>query len=96
LTTKYKDLTFLVQFGVQLWMYATPIIYPLNAAPEKYRWLIVANPMTGIVETFKYGFLNQLPFNSIYLLYSFGFMILILFLGSIVFNKVEKGFMDTI
>jgi len=96
MTTKYKDLTFLVQFGVQLWMYATPIIYPLSAAPEKYRWLVVANPMTGVVETFKFGFLNQQPFEIYYLLYSFIFMIVILFTGILVFNKVEKGFMDTI
>lgn len=96
MTTKYKDLTFLVQFGVQLWMYATPIIYPLSAAPEKYRWLVVANPMTAVVETFKYGFLNQRPFEIYYLFYSFIFMIVILFIGTLVFNKVEKGFMDTI
>ena len=96
LTTKYKDLTFLVQFGVQLWMYATPIIYPLSASPEKYRWLIVANPMTAVVETFKYGFLNQQPFEPYHLLYSAGFMTVILITGILVFNKVEKGFMDTI
>jgi len=96
LTTKYKDLTFLVQFGVQLWMYATPIIYPLSSAPEKYRWLIIANPMTAVVETFKYGFLNQQPFELYHLLYSAGFMIVILFTGILVFNKVERGFMDTI
>jgi len=96
LTTKYKDLTFLVQFGVQLWMYATPIIYPLSAAPEKYRWLVVANPMTAIVETFRYGFLNQQPFYLNHLIYSFCFMVVILIIGTMVFNKVEKGFMDTI
>ncbi|MEI6680457.1 MAG: ABC transporter permease [Mariniphaga sp.] len=96
MTTKYKDLTFLVQFGVQLWMYATPIIYPLSAAPEKYRWLIVANPMTAVVETFKYGFLNQPSFNIYHLLYSFCFMLLLLATGVLVFNKVEKGFMDTV
>ena len=96
MTTKYKDLTFLVQFGVQLWMYATPIIYPLSAAPEKYRWFVVANPMTGVVEAFKYGFLNQQSFEVYHLLYSFIFMIFILLIGALVFNKVEKGFMDTI
>ena len=96
LTTKYKDLTFLVQFGVQLWMYATPIIYPLSSMPEKYRWLIVANPMTSVVETFKYGFLNQQSFNIYYLLYSLIFTIVLLFIGTVIFNKVEKGFMDTI
>lgn len=96
LTTKYKDLTFLVQFGVQLWMYATPIIYPLSAAPEKYRWLVVANPMTAVVETFKYGFLNQDSFNIYHLVYSFGFMVVLLITGIVIFNKVEKGFMDTV
>jgi lipopolysaccharide transport system permease protein len=96
MTTKYKDLVFLVQFGVQLWMYATPIIYPLSAAPEKYKWLIVANPMTAVVETFKYGFLNQQSFNINYLLYSAGFTVVILMTGVLVFNKVEKRFMDTI
>lgn len=96
LTTKYKDLTFLVQFGVQLWMYATPIIYPLSAAPEKYRWIIAANPMTGIVETFKFGFLNQQPFHIGYLIYSAGFAIVLFFTGIVVFNRVERSFMDTI
>jgi len=96
MTTKYKDLVFLVQFGVQLWMYATPVIYPLSSTPEKYRWLIVANPMTAVVETFKFGFLNQQPFELYHLIYSIGFTIVILGTGIIIFNKVEKGFMDTI
>ncbi len=96
MTTKYKDLVFLVQFGVQLWMYATPIIYPLSAAPEKYKLLIVANPMTAVVEAFKYGFLNQQDFNFGNLLYSAGFTVIILLSGILVFNKVEKRFMDTI
>jgi lipopolysaccharide transport system permease protein len=96
MTTKYKDLVFLVQFGVQLWMYATPVIYPLSSTPEKYRWLIVANPMTAVVESFKYGFLNQQPFQPYYLAYSTVFTIVILILGITIFNKVEKGFMDTI
>ena len=77
-------------------MYATPIIYPLSAAPDKYKWLIVANPMTAVVETFKYGFLNQESFQPGYLLYSLGFTVVILLAGILVFNKVEKGFMDTI
>ncbi len=96
LTTKYKDLIFLVQFAVQLWMYATPIIYPLSAAPDKYKWLIIANPMTAIVETFKYGFLNQDSFQISYLFYSLCFTVIILLVGTLVFNKVEKGFMDNI
>lgn len=96
LTTKYKDLAFLVQFGVQLWMYATPIIYPLSEVPEKYRWLVVANPMTAVVETFKYGFLNQDSFSIYHLVYSFCFMLVLLVTGILIFNKVEKGFMDTV
>lgn len=96
LTTKYKDLIFLVQFAVQLWMYATPIIYPISEAPEKYKIFILANPMTAVVETFKYGFLNQPSYNLLNLLYSFCFSIVILIVGILVFNKVEKGFMDTI
>lgn len=96
MTTKYKDLVFLVQFAVQLWMYATPIIYPLSAAPDKYKWLVLANPMTAVVETFKYGFLNQESFSFANLIYSFGFSIAVLFIGILVFSKVEKGFMDTI
>ncbi|MEZ5105570.1 MAG: ABC transporter permease [Draconibacterium sp.] len=96
LTTKYKDLVFLIQFAVQLWMYATPVIYPLSEAPDKYKMLILANPMTAVVETFKYGFLNQPSYNLLNLLYSFIFSIIILTLGILVFNKVEKGFMDTI
>ncbi len=87
---------FLVQFGVQLWMYATPIIYPLSTIPEKYRWIVAANPMTAIVETFKFGFLDQQPLYTGYLLYSAVFTLFILTLGILVFNKVEKGFMDTI
>ena len=96
LTTKYKDLVFLVQFAVQLWMYATPIIYPLSVTPDKYKWLVLANPMTAVVETFKYGFLNQQSFQILNLLYSACFSVVILIIGILVFNKVEKGFMDTI
>jgi len=96
LTTKYKDLIFLVQFGIQLWMYATPVIYPLKSVPEEYRWFILANPMTGVVEAFKFGFLNQTDFNPVYLLYSSLFALIILLTGIMVFNKVERSFMDTI
>jgi lipopolysaccharide transport system permease protein len=96
LTTKYRDLSFLLQFGVQLWMYATPVIYPLNSFPAGKQWIIALNPMTSIVETFKYSFLGQGVFSWTYLTYSFVFMIIILFFGIILFNKVEKGFMDTV
>ena len=96
LTTKYRDLNFLLQFGVQLWMYITPVIYPLNSMPENRQWLIALNPMTSIIETFKYGAIGQGVFSWVYLGYSFAFMIILLFIGIIVFNKVEKGFMDTV
>lgn len=96
LTTKYRDLNFLLQFGVQLWMYITPVIYPLNSFPENRQWLIALNPMTSIIETFKYGAIGQGVFSWTYLAYSFVFMIILLFVGIVVFNKVEKGFMDTV
>jgi len=96
LTTKYRDFTFLVGFGVQLLMYASPIVYPLAIVPEKYRWLILLNPVTSIIEAFKYSFIGIGYFNWFYLLYSFLFMVLILALGVVVFNKVEKSFMDTV
>lgn len=96
LTTKYRDLSFLLQFGVQLWMYATPVIYPLNSIPDKSKWILLMNPMTSIIETFKYGVIGQGYFTWGALIYSFGFMTLLLFFGIIIFNKIEKGFMDTV
>ena len=96
MTTKYRDLSFLITFGVQLLMYATTVIYPLSSAPDKYRWLISANPMTSIIETFRYGFLGRGTFNW----YSLGYTTLVTFLlvliGTVVFNKVEKNFIDTV
>lgn len=96
LTTKYRDLTFLLQFGVQLWMYITPVIYPLNSIPLDKQWIVQLNPMTSIIETFKYGSIGAGVFSWMWLLYSFIFMIVLLVSGIVVFNKVEKGFMDTV
>ncbi len=96
LTTKYRDLNFLLQFGVQLWMYITPVIYPLNSISEDKQWIIALNPMTAVIETFKYAAIGQGVFSWVYLGYSIVFMLLLLFVGIIVFNKVEKGFMDTV
>ena len=96
LTTKYRDLQVLVGFGVQLWMYATPVIYPLSTMPEKYRWLIVANPMTAVVETFRYGFFGTGTFSWAYLGYSAAFTLALLLAGMAVFNRVERTFMDTV
>ena len=96
LTTKYRDLRFLVQFGVQLLMYATPVIYPVSSIPTRFRWVIIANPMTPIVEAFRYAFLGVGTVNNGQLLYSLIFMLVSVFLGVIIFNRVEQTFMDTV
>ena len=99
MTTKYRDLKFLVSFGVQLWMYITPVIYPLSILKDNYPqyvWAIVINPLTAIIETFKLGFLGQGTFSWLYLIYSILFTIFILVWGIITFNKVQRNFMDTI
>jgi lipopolysaccharide transport system permease protein len=96
LTTKYRDLAFLITFGVQLMMYATTVIYPLSAAPAKYKWLIELNPMTGIIEAFRFGFLGQGEFTMNIFGYSVIFTLISLVLGVIIFNKTEKTFVDTV
>ncbi len=96
LTTKYRDLRFLLTFGIQLAMFATPVVYPLSLAPEKYRWLIVANPFTSIIETFRFIFMGKGQFEWSYLAYSGVVTVVILIVGSMIFNKVEKTFMDTV
>ena len=96
MTTKYRDLKFLVVFGVQLMMYASPIVYPLSIVPEKYRWLILANPVTSIIETFKYAFLGVGEFSWMHLAYSFAVTCFLFVIGLVVFHRVEKSFMDTV
>ena len=99
MTTKYRDLRFLVSFGVQLWMYATPIIYPLSVMKSNYPdkvWLIAANPLTAIIETFKYGFTGVGVFEWNYLLYSLAVTLAVMLFGIMVFNRVQKNFMDVI
>ncbi|MBC5841490.1 ABC transporter permease [Flavobacterium sp. F-380] len=96
LTTKYKDLSFLLAFGVQLAMYATPVVYPISAMPEKYMWIINANPLTGIFECFRYGYLGSGSFEVFNLGMSTLLIAIILTIGIIIFNKVEKSFMDTV
>lgn len=96
LTTKYRDFRFLIAFAIQLGMYATPIIYPLSSVTGIYRTVILANPMTSIIEAFKYGFLGVGQFTWGGLLYSAIFMVVTIILGTIIFNKVEKTFMDTV
>lgn len=97
LTTKYRDLTFLLSFIVQLWMYATPVIYPLSTIENPtLKTLMLLNPMTAILETFKFGVLGVGAFRVEYLAYSAGFTVFIMALGVIVFNKVQRTFMDTV
>ena len=97
MTTKYRDLQLLLSFFVSLWMYATPVIYPLSTITnEKLRLVMQLNPLTGIVEFFKYGMLGVGNHEWWMLGYSFAFMIVLLGIGIIVFNKVQKSFMDTV
>lgn len=96
LTTKYRDLRFLVSFGVTLLMYATPVIYPISSIPDRYQWLIQANPMAPVVEAFRFAFLGAGTIDIGNLLYSFSFMLVVVTLGSIIFNRVEQTFMDTV
>ena len=96
MTTKYRDLSFLVTFGVQLFMYATPVIYPLSAAPEKYKHIISLNPMTPIIEGIRFSLLGKGDFSFSALLHTIIVTILILLVGTITFNKVEKSFVDTV
>jgi lipopolysaccharide transport system permease protein len=96
MTNKYRDLVFLLTFGIQLLMYATPVIYPLSKVGPKYRWLVLANPMSSIVETFRFGFLGKGSFSWGALVYSSGVTIAILLFGIVIFNKVERTFMDAV
>jgi len=96
LTTKYRDLAFVVTFGIQLLMYATPVIYPLSAAPLKFRHIIALNPMSGLIETFRYGFLGTGSFYPGAFIYSVAASVIVFIIGLIVFNKVEKNFVDTV
>ncbi len=96
LTTKYRDLSFLVSFGMQLWMYATTVIYPLSAAPEKYKLFIKLNPMTSIVETFRYGVFGTGSFSWHLLAYSALLIIVLVIAGLMVFTRVERNFIDTV
>lgn len=96
MTTKYRDLTILFTFVVQLWMYATPIIYPLSTMSPQKQMIMALNPVTSIVETFKYGTMGVGTFSWGMLGYSFVFMVVLLSIGILVFNKVQRSFMDTV
>jgi len=96
LTTKYRDLSYLVGFGVQLLLYATPVIYPMSYIHGKYRALLLANPMSSLVEIFRLSLFGVGTFDIYQLLYSTIFTIASLFIGIIIFNRVEKSFMDIV
>lgn len=99
MTTKYRDLTFLVTFGVQLLMYGTTVIYPLSEAKKKFSdmaWIIELNPMTGIIEAFRYCLLGRGEFTLASIGYSAIVTLIVLMLGVVIFNKTEKNFVDTI
>lgn len=96
LTTKYRDLTILFTFIVQLWMYATPVIYPLSTMSPDKQWIMAINPVTSILETFKYGMMGVGTFSWGMLTYSFVFMLVLIGIGIVVFNKVQRSFMDTV
>lgn len=99
LTTRYRDLAFLVVFGVQLMMYATTVIYPLSTVLTKfpkYGWIITYNPMSPIIETFRLGFLGKGTFSWELMGYTSAITFLVLFMGIFIFNKVERNFVDTV
>ncbi|BDC98598.1 ABC transporter permease [Persicobacter psychrovividus] len=96
MTTKYRDLKFLITFGVQLLMYATPVIYPMSTLDGKMKELIGLNPIAYIIEGFKYSFLGAGEFSLAGIGYATGFTLTLLAMGIIIFNKVEKSFMDTV
>lgn len=96
MTTRYRDLVNLVSFGVNLLMYATPIVYPLSTVPEAYRPFVLANPMTPLIESFRYAFLGAGTVTTGHLAYSVGFALVLLAASVVVFNRVERTFMDTV
>lgn len=96
LTTKYRDLSYLVAFGVQLWMYATPVVYPLSSITSNLRYWILLNPLTPVIETFRFALLGSGTFNILHLLYSTIFAFVIVTIGILMFNRVEKTFIDTV
>ena len=96
LTTKYRDLKMLVGFGVQLWMYGTPVAYDIGIVPEKYMSLYMLNPMTPIINAFRKAFLGLGSFDLPHYLLSWAVTFVVLFIGMMMFNRVEKTFMDTV
>ena len=96
LTTKYRDLAMLVTFGLQLWQYATPVVYGLALIPKQIQWIYLLNPVTPIIITFRYAFFGRGYFSLFYYSIGWGITILLFFIGLILFNRIEKTFMDTV
>ncbi len=96
MTTKYKDLNQLIGFGVQLFMYATPVIYPSSSVPEDYQWVVALNPLVPLFDYMRYAYLGVGAFVLSDLIYTFLFSVVILIVGVLVFNKTQKTFMDTV
>jgi lipopolysaccharide transport system permease protein len=96
LTTKYRDLSYFIGFGITLIMYATPVIYPVSAIPEMYKPFVIYNPIAPIIETFRYGFTGSGYFSWNGLIYSSVFTVVVLLIGTVLFNKIERTFMDTV
>ena len=96
LTAKYRDLAFAMSFMIQLWMYLTPIVYPLSQVPEKYRLFILINPMTAVIESFRGAFLGVNSITPQELLFSIFLSILFFISGIVIFSRVERTFMDTV
>jgi lipopolysaccharide transport system permease protein len=96
LTTKYRDLQQLLGFGIQLAMYASPVIYPLSTVPAQWRWLLLSNPVTPVIEMFRRAFLGVSSLSPVYLLYSAAFMFVALLIGILIFNRADNTFMDTV
>ena len=96
LTTKYRDAQQLLGFGIMFLMYGSPVIYPLSSVPAEWRWLVLANPITPVIEIFRLSFLGQGSVDPVFLLYSAGFALLVLLIGVLMFNRIENNFMDTV
>ena len=96
LTSKYRDLTFVLGFGIQLWMFATPVVYPLSIIPENYVIFSILNPMTSVVESFKFIFFGESSIKLIHIFISVSISISIFLVGLITFYKTEKTFLDTV
>ena len=96
LTTRYRDLACLVTFGVQLWMFATPVVYPASSVSSRWQWVLLANPMASVVEWFRDGFLGTGSGETLNLALSLAITLLLLAIGILLFNRVEKTFMDTV